>query len=47
MAEFATHNNKSASTKILTIFTTKNLNLRLSSDIVDFSNTYTYKRIFK
>ena len=47
IAKFAANNNKSASTKLSSFFTTKDLHPYMSFDKVEFSNASTYKRIFK
>ena len=47
IAEFATNNNESASTKLSPFFATKGLHPRISFDIVDLSNAGTYERILK
>lgn len=47
MAEFMTNHNKSVFIKLSLFFLLKSLYLRLSFDIIDFSNTIFYKQINK
>ena len=47
MAKFAANNNQLASTKLSPFFATKDFHLRMSSDIVDLSDTSTYEWILK
>lgn len=46
MAKNATYNNESASTKFSLFFTTKDLHLRVSFDIIKFSDSNTCEQIF-
>ncbi len=47
IAEFATNNNISLSTKLSPFFTSKGLHPRMSFDVVDLSDTTTRERINK
>ena len=47
MAEFAANNNNSLSTKLSPFFASRGLHLRMSFDVVDFSDTTTRERMNK
>ena len=47
MVEFVANNNNSAPTRLSLFFASKGLYLRISFDIVDFSDTTTCERINK
>ena len=47
MAKFVANNNNSASTRLSPFFASRGLNLRMSFDVVDLSDTTTRERINK
>ena len=47
MAKFVANNNELASTKLFSIFATKDFHPRMSFDIVDLSNTSTCEQILE